>query len=106
MTPAPTPTRVTEVVVVHSPAAVVPPRARAAKAAPRHHRLAPVRPRAKPKAERPLPFPTLAIKWFSGTAVPAAADSREVPARVALVLAAFVLASAALVAGAAREAAR
>ena len=105
-TPTPTPTRVTEVVVVHSSAAVVPPRDRPAKAASHHRRVAPARPRSKPKAQRPLPFPTLAIKWFSGTAVPAAAHSREVPARVALVLAALVLASAALVAGAAREAAR
>jgi hypothetical protein len=77
-----------------------------AKAVSHHRRAAPAPRPAKPKPQRPLPFPTLAIKWFSGTAVPAAARSREVPARVALVLAALVLASAILVAGAAREAAR
>jgi hypothetical protein len=94
VTPAPTPT-VTKVVAVRPP-----PPARPRKAAPATHHG------ATPKRQRPLPFPTLAIKWFSGAAVPAAARSREVPARVALVLAALVLASAALVAGAAREAAR
>jgi len=95
VTPAPT-TTVTKVVAVRPP----PPPARPRKTAPAPHH------RATPKPRRPLPFPTLAIKWFSGAAVPAAARSREVPARVALVLAALVLASAALVAGAAREAAR
>jgi len=100
------PTRVTEVVVVHAPPTVVSRPALPAKAVSHHRRAAPAPRPAKPKPQRPLPFPTLAIKWFSGTAVPAAARSREVPARVALVLAALVLASALLVAGAAREAAR
>lgn len=103
---APTPARVTRVVVVHSSTTVMAPRTPPAKAAPHHRRVAPTHARAEPKPQRPLPFPTLAIKWFSGTAVPAAARSREVPARVALILAALFLASAALVAGVAREAAR
>jgi hypothetical protein len=100
-TPAPRPTTVTKVVVVRPPATVVSPPAHPRKgSAPPHRRTAP-----KPKPQRRLPFPTLAIKWFSGAAVPAV-RSREVPPRVALVLAALVLASAVLVAGAAREAAR
>lgn len=66
-------------------------------------------PATRPQARTPvrLPFPTLAIKWFSGATGPVAAEARrEVPARVALLLAALVLASAAFVAGAAREAVR
>jgi hypothetical protein len=102
----PAPPRVIEVVVVHAPPTVVSRPTLPAKAVSHHRRAAPAPRPAKPKPQRPLPFPTLAIKWFSGTAVPAAARSREVPARVALVLAALVLASAVLVAGAAREAAR
>lgn len=101
VTPAPRPTTVTKVVVVRPAATVVSPPTHPRKAASPPHR------RATPKPNpRRLPFPTLAIKWFSGAAVPAAVRSREVPARVALVLAALVLASAVLVAGAAREAAR
>ena len=53
-----------------------------------------------------LPFPTLAIKWFSGVTAPAEEARREVPRRIALLLAALVLASAVFVAGAAQEAAR
>jgi len=96
----PAPATVTKVVVARPPATVASPPARPRKAPPPPH------PRATPKPQRPLPFPTLAIKWFSDAALPAAARSREVPARVALVLAALVLASAVLVAGVAREAAR
>jgi hypothetical protein len=79
---------------------------------PAHHRLARHH-RHKPAAHtqaRPtvrLPFPTFAITWFSGAAQPAVDEARHgVPARVALLLAALVLASAAFVAGAAREAVR
>jgi hypothetical protein len=77
-----------------------------ARTSPPSRRVAPAQRRPAPKPQRPLPFPTLAVKWFSDTAVPAAAHPRDLPARVALVLAALVLASAALVAGVAREAAR
>jgi hypothetical protein len=94
------PTTVTKVVVIRPPTTH-----RAAPPKP-HRPAARAHPRATPKPQRRLPFPTLAIKWFSGTAVSAAGRSRDVPARTALVLAALVLASALLVAGAAREAAR
>lgn len=96
----PAPTTVTHVVAIR-PRGTVAPRRPA-----RTHRAAPRPSRATPTPQRPLPFPTLAIKWFSGAAVPVVTRSREVPARVALVLAALVLASAVLLAGAAREAVR
>jgi hypothetical protein len=104
---APAPTTVTNVVVVPPPRTTVASRpARPHEAATQRRATPKPHPRATPKPQRPLPFPTLAIKWFSGAALPAAAHSREVSARVALVLAALVLASALLVAGVAREAVR
>ena len=48
----------------------------------------------------------LGIRWFVGAATASAATSREVPARVSLVLALLVLLSTGLVAAVAREARR
>lgn len=75
--------------------------------APLHHRPV-VQKRADSvrKAVPPLVFPTLALEWLSAAGTPVARRGGDVPARVALVLAALVLASAMLVAAAAREATR
>jgi hypothetical protein len=75
------------------------------RAAPKPHRRAhPARARSRPAVR--LPFPTLAIKWFSDATAPASSARREVPTAVALALAALVLASAVFLAGAARETTR
>ena len=89
---------------VFTPPVVRPSSRRVAKPARRvvHHRRH--HPVAHPSHR--LPFPTFAITWFSGATAPATEARREVPARVALLLAVLVLASAAFVAGAAREAVR
>jgi len=92
-----------------APAPVVPPPRRPATtpARPVQHRRRHPRPahvQTRPAVR--LPFPMFAIKWFSGVTAPAGEARREVTRRIALLLAALVLASAVFVAGAAREAAR
>jgi hypothetical protein len=102
---APAPTRQREIVVTPAAAPVAAaPRVQRHRAAPRRSRQAPAAARRVPGPQRPLPFPTLSIKWFSAEGASAGAGGPD--ARVALVLAALVLASSVLVAAVAREAAR
>jgi hypothetical protein len=113
------PVSVVRVSASPAPAAPSPPVVRPVVAAapvarpPRHRATTPTRRPAPhrrhvaaPHPSARLPFPRLAIKWFSGATAPAARAGHEVPVRVALLLAALVLASAAFVAGAAREVVR